>query len=190
MCDVVHEILYDKVNYHLYFKYLRNLELSDVNLNIDVVSSFGSIMNNMEPSKGGVNMEQAVKLGFNLIDFLADYGYFTQAEVIMTVLLMVLNKSQNMDTWMSKCRGYIKLMHFRNMNYDFQGVQMAYNLANEMMWKIDMMSFGQDLIDKGEFYIEISTLMLEYGSANAAFGWIHKALRVSFITYIDIYFLF
>jgi hypothetical protein len=76
------------------------------------------------------------------------------------------------------------------MNYDFQGVQMAYNLANEMMWKIDMMSFGQDLIDKGEFYIEISTLMLEYGSANAAFGWIHKALRVSFITYIDIYFLF
>jgi hypothetical protein len=62
----------------------------------------------MEPSKGGVNMEQAVKLGFNLIDFLADYGYFTQAEVIMTVLLMVLNKSQNMDTWMSKCRGYIE----------------------------------------------------------------------------------
>jgi hypothetical protein len=62
MCDVVHEILYDKVNYHLYFKYLRNLELSDVNLNIDVVTSFGSIMNNMEPSKGGVNTQLQVQI--------------------------------------------------------------------------------------------------------------------------------
>ncbi|CAG2217003.1 unnamed protein product [Mytilus edulis] len=177
MCDVVHEVLFDKDNYHYYFKYLKNLELSDVNLMVDVVSSFASIMNNMEPTKGGVNMEQAVKLGFNLIDFVAEYGYFTQAEVIMTVLLMVLNKSQNMDTWMAKYKGLVKLMHFRNMNYDFQGVQMAYNLSNELMWKIDMMSFGQDLVDKGEYFIELSTLMLEYGSANASFGYIQKAMK-------------
>lgn len=181
MCDVVHEILFDKENYHFYFKYLKGLELSDINLMIDIVASFGSIMNNMEPLKGGVNVEQAVKLGYNMIDFLAEYGYFTQAEIIMTVLLMVLSKSQSMDTWMAKYKGYIKLMHFRNLNYDFNGVQLAYNLANEVMWKIEMMSFGQDLINKGEMYIELSNLMLEYGSANSAFGWIHKALKVSLL---------
>ena len=179
MCEIVHDILYDPENYHWYFKYLKQLELQEVNLLLDIVDSYASVMSNMDPSKGSSeNTKQAIKLGFSLIDFLGDYGYFTQAELIMTVLLMVLNQSHNLDIWMAKYKGYVKLMHYRNLNYEFIKVHSAYYLATEMTWQIDLMSFGQDLIDKTEFNIEMSHLMLQLGSTNSSFGWVQKALRV------------
>ncbi|KAK3089774.1 hypothetical protein FSP39_006404 [Pinctada imbricata] len=145
MCEAVQEILFDQDNYHFYFKYLRQLEVQEVNLLLDVVDSYASIMSNMDPSKGSSeNTKQAIKLGFCLIDFLGDYGYYTQAELIMTVLLMVLNQSHNLDIWLAKYKGYVKLMHYRNLNYEFLKVHSAYHLANEMKWQIKMMSFGQN----------------------------------------------
>ncbi|KAJ8305717.1 hypothetical protein KUTeg_016262 [Tegillarca granosa] len=179
MCDIVHEILHNPDQYHLYFKYLKALQVAEVYLLVDVVKSFASVMSNLDPSKGGDQTQQTVKIGFHLIDFLADYGYFKEAELIMTVLLKVLNRSHNIETWMSKYKGFVKLMKLRNMNYEFRKVQSAYNLAIEMTWQIKMMSFGQDIIDETELFTELSQLMFEYGSASSSQGWIQKALRMS-----------
>lgn len=178
MCEAVHDVLFDTKNHHMYFKYLRMLERSDVDLLIDIVQSFGSVLEGMDFTRVGSDTTQsAIKLGFTLMDFLGKYGYFQQAEVIMTILLAVLNLSHNVDSWMTKYKGFVNLMHFRNMNYDFKKVQNAYGLVSEMEWQISMMSFGQDIIDKTPFYVEMSTLMLEYGSANSAYGWAQKAIK-------------
>lgn len=181
MCEAVHDVLLDTKNHHMYFKYLRMLERSDVDLLIDIVQSFGSVLEGMDISRVGSDATQsAMKIGFALLDFLGKYGYFQQAEGIMTILLAVLNLSHNIDSWVTKYKGFIKLMHFRNLNYDFRKTQNAYGLVNEMEWQISMMSFGQDILDKTAFYVEMSTLMLEYGSANASFGWVQKAIKVRF----------
>ncbi|OWF36041.1 amyloid protein-binding protein 2-like [Mizuhopecten yessoensis] len=177
MCDVVHEILFDSENYHLFFKYIKNLQDSEVHLLSDIVDSYSSVMQALDPSKSGDDTKQAIKLGYHLIDFLAEFGYFKEAELIMAVLLVVLNQTDNMETWMTKYKGFVKLMRLRNMNYNFSGSYSAYSLATEMMWKIKMMSFGQDLIPKAELYNEICQMMLERGSVNAAFGWAQKALK-------------
>lgn len=178
MCDVVHEIMFEPENYHYYFKYFRNLQESEVHLLSDIVNSYSSVMQTMDPSKSGDDTKQAIKLGYHLIDFLADFGYFKEAEIIMAVLLIVLNQTDNMDTWMTKFKGFVKLMRLRNMNYDFSGAYSAYMLATEMTWKIDMMSFGKDLVPKAELHTEVCQMMLEQGSINAAFGWAQQALKV------------
>ncbi|XP_069127253.1 LOW QUALITY PROTEIN: amyloid protein-binding protein 2-like [Argopecten irradians] len=177
MCDVVHEILFDSENYHLYFKYFRNLQDSEVHLLSDIVDSYSSIMQAMDPSKSSDDTKQAIKLGFHLIDFLAEFGYFKEAELIMAVLLVVLNQTDNMETWMTKYNGFVKLMRLRNMNYDFSGAYNAYMMATEMTWKINMMSFGQDLIPKAAIYNEICQMNLERGSINAAYSWAQRALK-------------
>lgn len=188
MCEAVHDVLFDTKNHHMYFKYLRMLERSDVDLMIDIVQSFGSVLEGMDFTRVGSDTTQsAIKLGFTLMDFLGKYGYFQQAEVIMTFLLAVLNLSHSVDSWMTKYKGFVKLMHFRNMNYDFKKVQNAYGLVNEMEWQISMMSFGQDIIDKTPFYVEMSTLMLEYGSANSAYGWAQKAIKASHLYLSSVY---
>ncbi|XP_060082100.1 amyloid protein-binding protein 2-like [Ylistrum balloti] len=177
MCDVVHEILFDSENYHLFFKYFRNLQESEVHLLSDIVDSYSSVMQALDPSKSSDDTKQAIKLGYHLIDFLAEFGYFKEAELIMAVLLIVLNQTDNIETWMTKYKGFVKLMRLRNMNYNFSGTYTAYSMATEMMWKIDKMSFGKDLIPKAELYNEICQMMLERGSVNAAFGWAQKALK-------------
>lgn len=188
MCEAVHDVLFDTKNHHMYFKYLRTLERSDVDLMIDIVQSFGSVLEGMDFTRVGSDTTQsAIKLGFTLMDFLGKYGYFQQAEVIMTILLAVLKLSHSVDSWMTKYKGFVKLMHFRNMNYDFKKVQNAYGLVNEMEWQISMMSFGQDIIDKTPFYVEMSTLMLEYGSANSAYGWAQKAIKASHLYLSSVY---
>ena len=179
MCDVVHDILFDTENHHLYYKYLSNLQQSGINLLQDIVDSFASLIQNMDVSRAGDLTKQTVDLGFNLIDFLGEYGNYKDAEIIMTILLIILNQTEKMETWMAKFNGFVKLMHYRNMNYDFQGVFNAYNMAMDVGHKIDMMSFGQHILYKGELNTEACQMQLERGAFESAFQWAKSALRVS-----------
>lgn len=179
MCDIVQTIFQEPQFYHFYFKYLKSLESNDVNLLQDIVSSFYSVLkSNHKVARNSDSVKQFTSLAFYLIGFMTEYGYYTDAEKVMSVLMSFLSESHHLDIWMTKYRGYIKLMHLRNRNYDFIGASEAYQAAVEMTWQIKMMSFGLDIIDEGELYTELSHMMLELGSINPAFSWTQKALRV------------
>ena len=179
MCDVVQEIMQESENYHLYFKYLKSLESMGVNLLQDVLNSFYSVLkSNSKAARNSESVKQFTTLAFHLIDFLTDYGYFSDAENVMAVLLSFLSESHHLDIWMTKYRGFIKLMHLRNRNYRFTAANQAFQCAVEMTWQIKMMSFGQDLLDESEINNELSHMLLELGSINPAFSWSQNALKV------------
>ena len=188
MCDVVQEIMQEPENYHCYFKYLKSLESMDVNLLQDVLNSFYSVLkSNTKAARNSESVKQFTLLAFHLIDFMTDYGYFTDAEKVMSILLTFLSESHHLDIWMTKYHGYIKLMHLRNRNYNFVGANQAFQCAVEMTWQIKMMSFGQDLLDESEINNELSHMLLELGSINPAFSWSQNALKVSqFIILLDL----
>ncbi|KAL4236094.1 hypothetical protein ACF0H5_004480 [Mactra antiquata] len=178
MCDIVQTIFQEPEHYHLYFKYLKSLEANDVNLLQDIVSSFYSVLkSNNKVARNSESVKQFTILAFYLIDFMTEYGYYTDAEKVMSVLMSFLSESHHLDIWMTKYRGYVKLMHLRNRNYDFYGASQAYQAAVEMTWQIKLMSFGMDIIDEGELHSELSHMMLELGSINPAFSWSQRALK-------------
>ena len=180
MCDTVQEILHEPEIYHLYFKYLKSLEAVEVNLLQDILNSFYSVLkSNTKAAKYSESVKQFTSLAFHLIDFMTEYGYFTDAEKVMSVLMAFLSESHHLDIWMTKYRGYIKLMHLRNQNYNFVGASQAYQCATEMTWQIKMMSFGQDILEEAELNNELSHMLLELGSINPSFSWTQSALKVS-----------
>ncbi|XP_053395005.1 amyloid protein-binding protein 2-like isoform X3 [Mercenaria mercenaria] len=178
MCDTVQDILQEPQFYHLYFKYLKSLESVDVNLLQDIVSSFYSVLkSNNKVARNADSVKQFTTLAFSLIDFMTEYGYYTDAEKVMSILMSFLRESHHLDIWMTKYHGYIKLMHLRNRNYNFMGASQAYQAAVEMTWQIKMMSFGQDILNEAEIYTELSHMLLELGSVNPAFAWSQNALK-------------
>lgn len=178
MCDIAQEIFQEPQYYHLYFKYLKSLEANDVNLLQDIVSSFYSVLkSNNKVAKNSESVKQFISIAFSLIDFMTEYGYYTDAEKVMSILMSFLRESHHLDIWMTKYRGYVKLMHLRNRNYNFIGASQAYQAAVEMTWQIKMMSFGQDILNEGEIYTELSHMLLELGSVNPAFKWTQTALK-------------
>ena len=181
MCDVVQEIMQEPENYHLYFKYLKALEGLNVNLLQDILNSYYSILkSNSDVARNSEGVKQFISLAFHLVDFMTDYGFFTDAEYVMAVLLTFLSKSHHLDTWMTKYRGYVKAMHLRNLNYNFAGADQAFQCAVEMTWQINMMSFGKDLLNESEIHTELSHMLLELGSINPAFAWSQSALKVKY----------
>lgn len=179
MCDIAQEIFQEPQFYHLYFKYLKSLEANDVNLLQDIVSSFYSVLkSNNKVARNSESVKQFISIAFSLIDFMTEYGYYTDAEKVMSILMSFLSESHHLDIWMTKYEGYVKLMHLRNRNYNFIGASRAYQAAVEMTWQIKMMSFGQDILNEGEIYTELSHMLLELGSVNPAFSWTQSALRV------------
>ena len=179
MCDIVQEILREPQYYHLYFKYLKSLEANDVNLLQDIVSSFYSVLkSNSKQARNSESVKNFTGLAFSLIDFMMEYGYYTDAEKVMSGLMNFLSESHHLDIWMTKYQGFVKLMRLRNRNYDFTTASLAYHNAVEMTWQIKMMSFGKDILDEGELCNELSHMLLELGSINPAFSWSQSALKV------------
>ncbi|XP_052277538.1 uncharacterized protein LOC127876389 isoform X2 [Dreissena polymorpha] len=178
MCDIVQEIFKEPQYYHLYFKYLKSLEANDVNLLQDIVTSFYSVLkSNTKQARNSESVKHFTSLAFQLIDFMTEYGYYTDAEKVMSVLMQFLSESHHLDIWMTKYRGYVKLMHLRNRNYNFLSASQAYQYAVEMTWQIKMMSFGQNIINEGELQNELSHMLLELGSINPAYSWAQSALK-------------
>ena len=179
MCDVVQEIMQEAEYYHLYFKYLKALESLEVNLLQDILNSFYSVLkSNLKAARNSESVKQFTALAFHLVDFMTEYGYYTDAEQVMVVLMTYLSESHQLDIWMTKYHGYIKSMHLRNKNYRFSEANQAFQCAVEMTWQIRMMSFGQDLLDETEINNELSHMLLELGSINPAFSWSQNALKV------------
>lgn len=184
MCDIVQEIFKEQQYYHLYFKYLKSLESNDVNLLQDIVSSFYSVLkSNSRQARNSESIKNFTSLAFSLIDFMTEYGYYTDAEKVMSKLMEFLSESHHLDIWMTKYNGYVKLMHLRNQNYNFISASQAYHCAVEMTWQIKMMSFGQDILNEGEICNELSHMLLELGSINPAFSWAQSALKVGHLIY-------
>jgi len=180
MCDTVQEIFREPRSYHLYFKYLKSLEGNDVNLLQDIVTSFYSVLkSNNKQARNSESVKNFTTLAFALIDFMTEYGYYTDAEKVMSVLMQFLSESHHLDIWMTKYHGYIKLMRLRNRNYNFVSASQAYQCAVEMTWQIKMMSFGQDIVNEGEVQNELSHMLLELGSINPAYSWSLNALKVT-----------
>ncbi|XP_052776013.1 uncharacterized protein LOC128213938 isoform X2 [Mya arenaria] len=178
MCDIVQEIFREPQYYHLYFKYLKSLEANDVNLLQDIVTSFYSVLkSNSKQARNSDSVKHFTSLAFSLVDFMTEYGYYTDAEKVMSVLMQFLSESHHLDIWMTKYQGNVKLMHLRNRNYNFLSASQAHQYAVEMTWQIKLMSFGQDILNEGEIQNELSHMLLELGSINPAYSWSLTALK-------------
>lgn len=77
-------------------------------------------------------------------------------------------------------------MHLMNKEYNLRSTSIAYFRTTEVIWQIEKMSFGQNLVEKGEMYLELSHMMLESGSISSAYSWAFKSLQVSTcITFLE-----
>lgn len=178
MCDTVQEILLESKHYHLYFKYLKSLETVQVNILQDILNSFYSVLkSNTKTARNSQSIKQFTSLAFSLTDFMTEYGYYTDAEKVMSMLMQYFSESHHLDIWMTKYRGFIKLMHLHNCNYNFLLASQSFQWATEMTWQIKKMSFGQEIINNGEIHNELSHMLLELGSINPAYSWCQSALK-------------
>ncbi|XP_067661147.1 uncharacterized protein [Haliotis asinina] len=177
MCDAFQELLAEPELYPFYLKYFRHIIMSGVNIIQDIANSYHSVLEALEVAKSTEATKQVISTGFKTVDLLMDFGSLAEAEEVLSGLIRFLNTNPCIETWMAKYKGYVKLMHLRNQNYDFNGSQQAYFWSTEVTWAIKMMSFGQDIIDESGTFIGLSFMLLETGSLSAAHEWAHKALK-------------
>ncbi|XP_071118973.1 uncharacterized protein [Haliotis cracherodii] len=177
MCDAFQELLAEPELYPFYLKYFRHINMSGVNIIRDIANSYHSVLEALEVAKSTEATKQVISTGFKIVDLFIDFNCLAEAEEVMSGLIRFLNTNPCIETWMAKYKGYVKLMHLRNKNYDFNGSQQAYFWSTEVTWAIKMMSFGQDFIDESETFVGLSFMLLETGSLTPASGWANKALK-------------
>ena len=175
LTEAVESLLSDESTYHLYFKYL-NFFKQQYRMHImkDISISYCKYMSLHK----GVMAWPLVKIGFRLAEFLIAYGQYSDVDAVLMVLISHLAQNPELDNWMGIHDCLVKLMEINNTNVNFQRADWANNGVENMVHKIKLMSFGQDILDESKHMVEMSRLMQERGSIKPAFTLAQKALRV------------
>lgn len=177
MCDAVQDLLSQPQLYHLYLKHLRTLQESDVHLLKDICASYSSILDVLAVDQASNLGRQVVGNGFHLTDLLFVLEMWPQAEATLLAIINFLQSHSSLETWVDEYKAHVRLMGVRNDSCDLAAAQRTYFSAAQLTYQIQLVSFGQRLVYKGQLHQELSTMMLEYGSVNSAHGWSRKALQ-------------
>ena len=175
----VMKVIEDEKHHHLYYKYLGPL-IAQRQMNIlnDIIGTFFKYVGEQEKAENHEERSELIYTAFLLANFLFGFGMFYQAERVIFCLILYLRTNPVMESWIGQWEAFIKIMAIRNTNLNFRGADSALRAASVMATNIKMMSFGQDVLDEVDMYVELSTLMREQGSVGPALAWAHQALKV------------
>ncbi|CAH1775459.1 unnamed protein product [Owenia fusiformis] len=178
MCSAVEDILNDTKNFHLYVKYFNHFK-SRAYMDIlkEISTEFCQFVQQLPSAEEEETRNHISEMAFNLVDLLTEYGYYNTCESVITSLIEFLASNPNIETWMVTYHAYMHLMSIRNRNFEFTMAEHALNVVQRYVTQIELMSFGQDLLDQGEEFLETSVLLREQGSVNPAFNWANKAMQ-------------
>ncbi|XP_074643195.1 uncharacterized protein LOC141900284 isoform X2 [Tubulanus polymorphus] len=178
MAEAVQELLSDVKNYFLLIKYLNQMKLLYLVEPIKcLTTSFCNFATTVGSAKIPENRDLIVKLGFKFFDLLQEYGSHNEAEIVMATVLRYLASYQCLETLTSTYEASVKLAHVRNINHEYKSAHSALNIALQVGHVIELMSFGQDILDKTGYYLELSYLQQKYGNHISGLDWAHKALK-------------
>ena len=175
LTEAVESLLSDESVYHLYFNYFNYFKQHHrMHIMKDISISYCKFMSQNQ----GLVAWPLVRIGFHLAEFLIAYGQYAEVDAVLMVLISHLAQNPELDNWMCVYDCLVKIMQINNTNINFQRADWANTGIEEMARKIEMMSFGQDILDESGHWIEMSRLMQERGSIKPAFSLAQKALRV------------
>ena len=175
LTEAVESLLTDESIYHLYLKYFNCFKQQyRMHIMKDISISYCKFMSQHQ----GVMAWPLVRIGFHLAEFLITYGQYSEVDAVLMVLISHLAQNPELDNWMCIYDCLVKIMQINNTNVNFQRADWANTGIEEMVRKIKLMSFGQDILDESGHWIEMSRLMQERGSIKPAFSLAQKALRV------------
>lgn len=184
LSSVVEDILQDKHTYHLYFKYFMELKTKhNIDIPAELAGALGQFVNTIAEAADEEVRDMVIKIGFGLFDFLHEYGHYNKAHQLITTMIAFLNSHMALETWMASWEAMIKLMSIYNTNVNFKFTDYAYTSALHLKNRIAMMSFGQDLLDESQLYVELSTMMREQGSIGPAYSWAQEAIKVQLASF-------
>ncbi|XP_005092160.2 uncharacterized protein LOC101850538 [Aplysia californica] len=176
MCDAVQDILSQSELFHLYMKHLHTLEEADVMLVRDITASYETVLQMLDSSSMSEIVNQVIQTGLRFASLLIAVNKFDNADGVLVSTISFLKQNSELDSWLPRYHAYVKLMQARNLSCKPDKAQSTYFDAVQMQFQIQMMSFGQNLIQQGAMHAETSFMLLEYGSIVSALGWARRAL--------------
>ncbi len=175
LSEAVASMLSDESLNHLFFKYLNQMKHKHrMNITRDICISYCNFMSTNSDAESW----PLFKIGFRLANFLMGFGQYTSVEAVLLALINQMMQNPELDNWVAIFDAFVKIMEINITNVNFQRVDWANDGAEEMRRKIQMMSFGKDILDESGLRIELSKLMQERGSVKPAVSLAQQALRV------------
>ena len=181
MSSAAEQLLADSSLYHLYFKYFEQLKLDYfIDIPKHLSASFVNLVKVLGDAGDDEIRDNIVKLGFGLFDLLNQYGMYDNSETVMMAVVIYLSSTADINAWLATYDAFVKLMSIRNKNMNFSDSHAVYNAALQVTYKIELMSFGKDILSKCKLHTELSILMREQGSIGPSYMWAQKSLKVTF----------
>ncbi|XP_070194684.1 amyloid protein-binding protein 2-like isoform X2 [Littorina saxatilis] len=177
MCDTVQELLSHPELFHLYLKYVRTLQDADVNIARDMTTSYASVLDMLAADLTSGLHRQVVDIGFKLVELLVAVEMWSLAEEVLQNIINFLRANPAIENWIDEYKALVKLMAVRNDTYELQAAQQSYFSAAQIAFQVQMMSFGQKVLNEGRMHQELGAMMLEYGSIHTSFSWCKQALQ-------------
>jgi len=179
MSSASEELLADTSLYHFYFKYFEQLKLNHfIDMPKHLAASFINLLDILEDAKDEEIRNNVIHLGLRLFDLLNQYSMYDRAENVMMALVIYLVTTADVGAWMATYEAFVKLMSIRNMNINFSDADAVYSAAQQVVYKINLMSFGQELLSTCRLNIELSVLLREQGTIGPSYSWAQDVLRV------------
>lgn len=177
-CSAVLDVIQNPVQHHLYQRYFYLLlKEFDMDISQEIVQSFDEVTQWTVCEADPNTMDNIVKLGLNLVRFLSNMALYELAKQVISSVLTFLASQEGLELWVPLYRVYVQAMTLNNGNFDFSEADKFYRLAQSMREKIGMMSFGQEILDCSELFLQTSVMMGEQGSFGPSYTWAQKSMQ-------------
>lgn len=164
----------------LTYKYIRAMETQYlIPVMKELLYSFEEFVESCFEMRDRETRKVVAKTGALLCELFCGYGNIEDAEQIMEITIQYLCLVDEMAGWVPTFFAQVRLMDIRTSNWRLKEADQAYHSAKNTAEKIDLMSFGKDLLDKSEFMASVGYMLLMQGSQQPAFDYATKALKVS-----------
>jgi hypothetical protein len=139
---IVDGLLANATNYHLFYKYFSALSsIYGVHLDRDFQKSFLSTLDKDE------NPTAIIDKGFQLYEFLYNYGRYEYCRQIIERIVQLLSKQLKHEhqptTWASLFRACCALIQVHNQSLEMKEAWLRIEAANEIIDNLKSMHIGQ-----------------------------------------------
>lgn len=182
-CSAVLDIIQDVDSHHLYFKYFRCLSKEyDIDLALEIAYSYDEVTQWLTDVTDQATCYQLIDIGFNLINFLSEFGNYDIARQVIASIEAFL--SNHTDMWMLQFKFYVRCLVVSNIVCDLAKSDEYYVSASSLRDRIGkaMASFGQETLDCSELFAETSVMMRKLGNFGSSYTWAQKAMQVCIYT--------
>ena len=176
-CSPVIDIVSDTAVHHLYFKYLNSLPCGQ-DILYQVTVSYDELTQWLVDDSREEMQNHLTMFGLNLLDLLTEFGTWGLADQLSQSMMTYLS-GEALNSLVPLFQLYVKCMSLSNSTLNLRSSDWFYHKAMAVREKISLISFGKDVLQCSELFVQTSVLMRELGSFGPAYTWAQKAMQVN-----------